>query len=54
MYIEEGEEIQAKVIGNIFNKAIAQYFPTVEKDRIIQVQKTFRTPNKQDQKRNTS
>jgi hypothetical protein len=27
MGIEEGEEVQAKSIGNIFNKIIAENFP---------------------------
>jgi hypothetical protein len=31
MAIREGEEVQAKVIGNIANKIIAENFPTIEK-----------------------
>jgi hypothetical protein len=31
MGIEEGEEVQAKVICNIFNKIIAGNFPNLEK-----------------------
>jgi hypothetical protein len=32
---EEGEEVQAKVIDNIFNKIIAENFPNIEKERVI-------------------
>jgi hypothetical protein len=49
----EGEEIQTKGIDNLFNKLIAENFPNLEKERDIQVQEAYRTPNHQDQKRNT-
>jgi hypothetical protein len=29
---EEGEKVQAKCIGNIFNKIIAENFPNLEKE----------------------
>jgi hypothetical protein len=32
MRVEEGEEVQAKSIGSIFNKIIAEKFLNVEKD----------------------
>jgi septal ring factor EnvC (AmiA/AmiB activator) len=32
MGIEEGEEVQAKVIHDIFNKIIAEIFPNLEKE----------------------
>jgi hypothetical protein len=35
MGVEEGEEMQAKCIGNIFNKIIAENFPNLEKDMPI-------------------
>jgi archaeosine-15-forming tRNA-guanine transglycosylase len=38
MGIEEGEEVQAKGIHNIFNKIITENFPDLKKDSPIQVQ----------------
>jgi hypothetical protein len=38
---------------NIFNKIITENFPNVEKTVPIQVQETFRTPNRPDQNRKT-
>jgi chromosome segregation ATPase len=38
MGIEEGEEVQAKGIHNIFNKIITENFPNLEKSMLIQVQ----------------
>jgi hypothetical protein len=43
MGIEEGEEIQAKGICNIFNKMITENFPNLEKTIPIQVQEDSRT-----------
>jgi hypothetical protein len=40
MGIEEGEEAQAKVISNIFNKIITENFPNLEKVLPIQEQET--------------
>jgi hypothetical protein len=51
--IEEGEEMQAKGIHNIFNKIITENFPTLEKTMSIKVQETSRTPNRTDQNRTT-
>jgi hypothetical protein len=53
MGIEEGEEIQTKGIDNLLNKLIAESFPNLEKERIIQMQEAYRTPSHQDQKGNT-
>jgi archaeosine-15-forming tRNA-guanine transglycosylase len=53
MGIEEGEEVQEKGMGNIFNKIITENFPNLEKTMHIQVQETFRTPNRPDQNRTT-
>jgi hypothetical protein len=53
MDIEEGEEVQAKGICNIFNKIITENFPNQEKTMPIQVQEAFRTPNRLDQIRTT-
>jgi hypothetical protein len=51
MGIEEGEEVQAKGICNIFNKIITENFPNLEKVMPIQVQEASRTPNRLDQNR---
>jgi hypothetical protein len=37
--------MQANRIENIFNKIIAEMFPNLEKERVIQVQEAFRTSN---------
>jgi hypothetical protein len=50
MGIEEGEEVQAKRMCNIFNKIITENFPNLEKSM---VQEASRTPNKPDQNRTT-
>jgi hypothetical protein len=53
MGIEEGEEVQAKEIHNIFNKIIIENFPNLEKAMPIQVLEAHRTPNRLDQNRTT-
>jgi hypothetical protein len=53
MSIEEGEEVQAKGICNIFNKIITENFPNLEKTMPIQVQKVSKTPSRHDQNRTT-
>jgi hypothetical protein len=53
MGIEEGEEVKAKRMRNIFNKIIKENFPNLEKPMPIQVQETSRTPNRPDQNRTT-
>jgi hypothetical protein len=53
MGIEE-EEMQEKGMHNIFNKIITKNFPNLEKTMPVQVQETFRTPNRPDQNRTTS
>jgi hypothetical protein len=54
MGIEEGEEVQAKGIHNIFNKRITENFPNIEKTMCIQVQEASKTPNRLEQNRTTS
>jgi hypothetical protein len=49
----EGEEIQTNSIDSLFNNMTAGNFPNLEKGRDIQFQEVYRTPNHQDQKRNT-
>jgi hypothetical protein len=51
MGIEEGEEVHAKGINNIFNKKITENFPNLEKTMQIQVKEACRTPNRLDQNR---
>jgi hypothetical protein len=51
MGIEEGEEVQAKGIHNIFNKIVTENSPNLEKVMAIQVQEASRTPNRLDQNR---
>jgi hypothetical protein len=53
MGIEEGEEVQAKGICNIFNKIITENFPNLEKARPSQVQEASRTPNRLNQNTTT-
>jgi hypothetical protein len=53
MGIEEGKEVQAKGMHNIFNKIITENFPNLEKSMPIQVQETSRTLNRPDQNRAT-
>jgi hypothetical protein len=51
MGIEEGEEMQAKGICNIFNKTITENFQNLKVVLPIQVQESSRTPNRLDQNR---
>jgi archaeosine-15-forming tRNA-guanine transglycosylase len=53
MVIEEGQEVEAKGIHNIFNKIITENFPNLEKTMPIQVQEAYRTPKRLDQNRTT-
>jgi hypothetical protein len=53
MGIEEGEEVQAKGMHNIFNKIITENFPNLEKTMPIQLQEGSRTLNRPDQNRTT-
>jgi hypothetical protein len=53
MGIEEGEQVQAKGIYNIFHKIITEKFPNLEKAMPIQVQEASRTRNRLDQNRTT-
>jgi hypothetical protein len=53
MGIEEGEQVQAKGICNVFNKIITKNFPNLQKTMPIQVQEASRTPNRLDQNKTT-
>jgi hypothetical protein len=52
--VKEGEEYQLKGPGNIFNNIIEENFPNLKREMAIKVQETYRTPNRLDQKRNSS
>jgi hypothetical protein len=45
---------QLKGLANIFNKIIEENFPNLKKDMPMNIQEAYRTPNRQDQKRNSS
>jgi hypothetical protein len=48
MSIEEGEEVQAKGIHNIFNNTVTQNFPNLEKTMPSKLQEASRTPKRLD------
>ena len=54
--VKEGEEYQLKGPGNIFNNIIEENFPNLkrERERTMNIQEAYRTPNRLDQKRNSS
>ena len=52
--IEESEDSQIKGPVNIFNKIIEENFPNLKKEMSINIQETYRTLNRLDQKRNFS
>jgi hypothetical protein len=52
--IEEGEEVQAKGMRNIFSKIITENFPNLEKTMPIQAQQVSRTSNRPDQNGTTA
>jgi hypothetical protein len=50
----EGEEVQAKCVGNTINKIIADNFPDHQKEMPNPVQEAPKTPNRHDKNRNCS
>jgi hypothetical protein len=52
--IDENEDFQLKGPVNIFNKFIEENFPKVKRELPMNIQETYRTPNRLDQKRNSS
>jgi hypothetical protein len=52
--IEESEDSQLKGPVNIFNKIIEENFPNLKKEIPMNIQEAYRTPNRLDQKRNSS
>jgi hypothetical protein len=53
MGIEEGEELQAKGMSNIFNKIITEKFPNLRKTVPSDEQKVSRTTRRLDQNKAT-
>jgi hypothetical protein len=52
--VDENEDFQIKGPSNIFNKIIEENFPNLKKNMPMIIQGTYRTPNRLDQKRNSS
>jgi hypothetical protein len=52
--IYEKEDFQVKGPVNIFNKIIEKNFPKLKKEMPMNIQEAYRTPNRLDQKRNSS
>jgi hypothetical protein len=52
--IEESEDSQLKEPVNIFTDIIEENFPYLKKEIPMNIQEAYRTPNRLDQKRNSS
>jgi hypothetical protein len=52
--VDESEDFQLKGPANTFNKIIEENFPNLKKEMPMNVQEAYRTPNRLDQKRNSS
>ena len=52
--IDEKEDFQLKGPVNIFNKIIQENFTNLKKEKSMNIQEVYRTPNSLDQKRNSS
>jgi hypothetical protein len=52
--IDENEDVQLKGPVNIFNKIIEENFLNLKKEMPMNIQEDYRTPNRLDQKRNSS
>ena len=52
--VNENEDFQLKRPANIFNKIIQENFPNLKNDMPMNIQEAYRTPNRLDQKRNSS
>jgi recombinational DNA repair protein RecR len=52
--VDENEDIQLKETANIFNKIIEENFSNLKKEMPVNIQEAYRTPNRWDQKRNSS
>jgi hypothetical protein len=52
--VDKKEDFQLKGPANIFNKIIEENFPNLNKEMPRNIQEAYRTPNRLDQKRNSS
>jgi hypothetical protein len=52
--IDENEDFQLNGPANIFNKIIEENFPNLKKEMSMNIKEAYRTPNRLDQKRNSS
>ena len=52
--VEESKDSQVKGPINIFNKIIEENFPNLKKEMPMNIQEAYRTPNRLDEKRNSS
>ena len=52
--VDENEDFQLKGPANIFNSIIKENFPYLKKEMPMNIQEAYRTPNRLDQKRNSS
>jgi hypothetical protein len=52
--IDENEDFQIKGPANIFNKIIEENFTNLKKEMPMNIQETYRTPNRLDQKKKNS
>jgi hypothetical protein len=52
--VDKNEDIKSKGPVNIFNKSKEENFPNLKKKIPMNIQEAYRTPNRLDQKRNSS
>jgi hypothetical protein len=52
--IDENEDFQLKGPANIFNEIIEENYPKLKKEMPMNIQEAYKTPNRMDQKRNSS
>jgi hypothetical protein len=52
--VDENEDFQLKGPANIFNKIMEENFPNPKKGMPLNIKEAYRTPNRLDQKRNSS
>jgi chromosome segregation ATPase len=52
--VGENEDSQHKGLANVFNKIIEENSPNLKKEMPMNIQEAYRTPNRLDQKRNSS
>jgi hypothetical protein len=52
--VDENEDFQLRGLASIFNKIIEENFQNLKKDMPMNIQEAYRTPNRLNQKRNSS